>query len=327
MRKVRGYVIVAVGVLVALIARPNARQLKRLSKQPGAANNKSIDSPAKLPASRWKTALKRTKQALKDKQLSMLAAAMAYYATLTFFPALIAAATIYASFTSPQNLLSAIESLKGLVPAAIYELLHTQITPIASSSEKAVGIAAVISIITLLWTTSGGLQNLIKATNITYDTRETRGLIKLRALSLLLSFALLTLGALVLVLLLLQGSALTQLGFPGPLAALFPILRWPLLIIVISIALAIIYRYAPDRHEPRWQWVSWGAVMATIIWLLGTAVFFFYAQHFGKFNKTYGTFAGIVILMTWFNLSSLIILIGAQVNKKLEDVAGSKTTG
>lgn len=278
------------------------------------------DSPADLTARGWKAALLRTKQALKDKQLSTQAAALAYYATLTFFPALLGAATVTATFTSPQNLLNLIDKLQGLVPPAIYDLVHQQIAPLASAPKSSIGIAAVVSVAALLWTTSGGLQNLIKSTNIAYDAHENRNFIKLRLLSIVLSVVLLILGAAILVTLLLDGGALRQLGFPGAVAGLFPILRWPLLVVLISLLLSLIYRYAPNRKAPRWSWVSWGATAATIIWLLGTALFFLYAQKFGNFNKTYGIFAGIIILMTWFNLSALIVLVGAQVNRKLEEV-------
>jgi membrane protein len=287
--------------------------------------DEDADSPADLSKTGWKAALKGTKKALKDKQLSTQAAGLAYYATLTFFPAMLGAATVYGTFASPSSLLHAIGKLSNIVPPAIYDLIHQQLSPLASAHKGSLGIAAIVSLVALLWTTSGGLQNLIKATNVAYDVQESRGLIKLRLLSLVLSFALLILGAAILAMLLMQGSALTTLGAPHAVASIFPILRWPVLIVLISITLSVIYRYAPDRKAPRWSWVSWGAVIATIIWLLGTALFFFYAQKFGNFNKSYGIFAGIIVLMTWFNLSSLIILIGAQVNKKLEDVAETDT--
>lgn len=267
----------------------------------------------------WKKALQATGKALKDKELPTSAAALAYYATLTFFPVVIGIATTYAFFASPENLLKMLGELRAFVPDSIADLLQTQLSPIAESEQKALGIAVIISIAALIWTTSGGLQNLIKTTNIAYDVEESRGLIKMRLLSAFMSLVLLLLGALVFALLILHETALKAMGAPALLADIFPWLRWPLLVVIISIGLAFIYRYAPNRQEPQWQWVSWGAVAATIIWLLGTALFFYYVQHVGNFGKTYGTFAGMIVLMTWFNLSSLIILLGAQVNKTLED--------
>lgn len=288
-------------------------------------DNEDGDSPADLSKTGWKVVLLRTKQALKDKQLSSHAAGLAYSATLTFFPAMLGAATVFATFAGTSTLLSLLNGLKGVVPPAIYDLLHQQLGPLATAHHKSLGIAAIISVLALVWTTSGGFQNLVKATNVAYEVHESRGMIKLRLLSIAISVVLLILGGAIFVLLVLQGTALTKLGAPHLIATLFPILRWPVLVVLISIALSLIYRYAPDRKAPQWSWVSWGATAATMIWLVGTILFFFYAQKFGNFNKSYGVFAGIIILMTWFNLSALIVLIGAQVNKKLEEVTSADT--
>lgn len=290
-----------------------------------AGSDNHADSPAEVSRSGWKEALKRTKEALKDKNITTAAAGLAYYATITFFPAVLGLATVYASFAGADALLGVIEGLRQFVPPAIHDLINTQLGPLARAQPASLGIAAAVSIAAVLWTTSGGLQNLIKATNVAYEVDESRGLVKLRLLSVVLSAALLLIGAVITILLIVPGDALTQAGFPEPFATLFPFARWPLLIVMISLALSLVYRYAPDRLQPKWSWVSWGAAAATIIWLAGTAAFFYYTQHFGNFNKSYGTFAGIIIMMVWFNLSALIILVGAQVNKKLEEVTSADT--
>lgn len=308
-------------VLVGLFLKGSLASKKTNEYVDGA----EVDSPADLSKKGWKAALVRTGQALKDKNLSMMAAGLAYYTTLAFFPATLGLATLYASVAGPGRLLSLLKDLELVVPPAIQDLLQTQLSPLANADQSSLGIATLVSFALVLWTMSGGIQNLIKATNIAYEVEETRKFIKLRLLSLALSVAFILFGALILVLLLMQGDALQAIGLPSQISDLFPILRWPLLVVVISVVLSIVYRYAPNRRQPRWSWVSWGATAATIIWLLGTALFFFYVQHFGNFNKSYGTFASIIILMTWFNLSSLIVLVGAQVNKKLEEVTVSQT--
>jgi membrane protein len=307
----RGLVLL-VAVVVGLMHNTHAAKIFTVEK--------AADNPAELPASAWKLTLQRTMKALKDKKLALTASSLAYHATLTFFPAALGAATIYANFAGTDALRQAIDSTKVLLPRAMYELIHAQLLPLTQASHKSLAVASILSIAALIWTTSGGLQNLIEATNIAYSVDESRNVIKLRLLAVLMSIALLAFGAVVLPLLLLQGTALTSLHAPHIVAVIFPILRWPLLIGLISIALSFIYRYAPNRQEPRWQWVSWGAAAATIIWLAGSAVFFIYAQNFANFNKTYGIFAGIIVLMSWFNLSSLIIILGAQVNHELEKV-------
>jgi membrane protein len=293
----------------------------RSKKQPTDADTppqEDADSPVQLSGSGWKRVLKQTKQALKDKDLATTAAGLAYYATLTFFPAVLGLATVTLIFTSPEQVTSLINNLSHYLPAAIAKLLSTQLTPIVSAGSKKASLAVIVSVAALIWTTSGGLQNLIKATNKVYDVKETRNMVKLRLTSAALSIVLLVFGGVIILLLLLQKNALQQLGFPSTLATLFPLLRWPILLALLSVMLATIYRYAPDRKEPHWQWVSWGATAATVIWLIVTVGFFIYVQNFANFNRSYGSLAGIVVLMIWFNYSALIILVGAQVNKRLE---------
>lgn len=327
MKSLKAVFLVVIGLLVAGMGRATTAQTgARPAHDKGIGDDgEPVDSPADVSPSGWKEALRRTKAALKDKNISTASAGLAYYATITFFPAMLGLATVYASFAGPTALADLIRGLEPLMPAAIYDMVQTQLGPLERAKPTSLGIAAAGSIAAVLWTTSGGLQNLVKATNLAYEVEEDRGMVKLRLVSLALTSALLLLAGLILVLLLLQGSALERLGAPHLVATLFPYLRWPLLIVLISVALSLIYRYAPNRQQPKWSWVSWGATAATLIWLAGTALFFLYAQNFGNFNKSYGTFAGIIILMVWFNLSALIILVGAQVNKKLEEVTDAET--
>jgi membrane protein len=280
-----------------------------------------IESPVDLPRQRWKRALKETKTALRDKNVSMMAAGLAYYATLTFFPAVLGAATLYTNIVGGAQLLNLLSQLGKALPPALTTLLQRQLTPLATAGSRSLGIATLISFVLLLWTLSGGIQNLVKATNVAYDVEEDRNFIKLRLVSIILAVAFIIFGGIIVVLLVLQGSALHALGVPTWMANWFPWLRWPLIVVVLSLVLAFIYRYAPNRANPKWAWVSWGAAAATILWLVVTVLFFFYVQRFGNYNKSYGIFASLIILMIWFNITSQLVLVGATVNKKLEDVA------
>jgi membrane protein len=119
---------------------------------------------------------------------------------------------------------------------------------------------------------------------------------------------------------------LAGLGVPGYLVMFLSIVRWLLLIGIIMLALAALYRYGPNRQNPKWQWVSWGAIAATMLWLLATIAFFVYARYFAHFSDSYSLFAGIIVMMTWFNLSALTFLIGAEVNHNLEKQTNGDTT-
>lgn len=317
MKYFRRLLVILVGIFLSGWLR-RGRMLKEVHADHSIHKHEKASNPRDVSKKGWKAALSDSWQAVKEKELSLASAGLAYYATLTFFPAALGIATAYVLIAGSDRLLSSLDSLSLIVPPTIESLLRTQLTPLAAAEQASLGVAAAISLAAVLWTTSGGISNLIKAVNVAYDVDETRGFIKLRLLSILLSIVFIILAAFILVLLLIQADVFQEFGAPTWINVLFPYLRWLLLLVIISAVLTFVYRYAPNRRRPSWPWVSWGAAAATVLWLVVTALFFFYIQNFGNFNDTYGTFASIIILMLWFYLTSFIIVLGAQVNNDLE---------
>lgn len=277
----------------------------------------SADSPRELSKADWKQALKETKGALGDKNLPMLAAGVAFFSTLAFFPMLAALVAISAMIIDPGQLQSAVTAVEAYMPEDIASLINTQLSNLVDKPAANIFVA-IFAILLSVYSASAAIQNLINATNRAYDVEESRGFIKLKLISLGLTLGGIVLTFILIPTLIVTDDFLRSIGLPSIVAEVFPYLRWFIVLAVISIALATFYRYGPDRRDPKWQWVSWGAVAATIIWLAGTALFFFYVQNFGSFSQSYGVFAGIIVLMTWLNLSSFIFLLGAEVNHRLE---------
>ncbi len=284
------------------------------------------NGPFDLPKHSLKDAFKQVKSALGNKNLSMLAAGVAYFSTLAFFPTLAAFVSIMALILTPDQVNSMIQGVESYMPAELATLVNDQLQKLVTKDTTNL-IAAVVAIALALWGASAGVQNLIKATNISYDVDESRNFVVQKLLSIGIVAAGIVLGAIMLGLIITQVGWLVSLGVPGWLASAFPVLRWVLIVTIAGTALAAFYRFGPNRKNPRWQWVSWGAAAAILVWMLGTLLFFFYAQNFGSFANSYGIFAGIVILMTWLNLSAFIVLLGAEVNHRLErQVIGSTTS-
>ena len=204
------------------------------------------------------------------------------------------------------------------------KIIGTQLTQVTSGAGGALGVATVIGILTALWSASSGMKAMITGVNLAYDESESRKFVKLRGLSIVL-----TLGAM-----LLMGVALTLIvGFPAladswPTALRWTVggLRWVLLAALLIGALAVLYRYAPDRDEPKWTWVSWGSGIATLLWILASIGFSIYANSFGNYNKTYGALAGVIILMFWLYLTAVIVLVGAELNTEMELQTAKDTT-
>ena len=284
------------------------------------------DKPTQIPAAGWRQILKRAWQETNDDNIPLLAAGVAFYAFLALFPALIAAVTVYGLVADPTDVQAQIESLTRALPADTASLITGQLRSLAAGSSSALSLGLVASLLGALWSASGGMGNLMKATNLAYDEEETRGFVKLRAVALLL-----TLGA-VLFLVVAAGlvavlpAVLNTVGLGGFTRVVIEVARWLGLVVFVMAALALLYRYAPDRDHPRFAWTSVGAVVATVLWVLGSAGFSLYVSTFGSYAKTYGALAGVAVLLLWLFLTSFVVLLGAEINSEMEHQTAQDTT-
>jgi membrane protein len=295
---------------------------------PGAVDNsrhgRQADAPQQIPPKGWKDIAKRTAKEVKQDQVPLLAAGVAFYTLLALFPAIIAGVSIYGLVADPETVRGQIDRLTEMLSPETATILGQQIRQVTSGAGGALGVATVIGILTALWSASSGMKALITGVNLAYDESESRKFVKLRALSILL-----TLGAMVL----LAVAGATIAGFP-PVADNLPvvlqwvlsILRFVVLAVLLIAGLAVLYRYAPDRDEPKWTWVSWGSGIATLLWILASIGFSIYVNSFGNYNKTYGALAGIIILMFWLYLTAVIVLVGAELNTEMELQTAKDTT-
>ncbi len=284
------------------------------------------ETPTQIPPQGWKQVLLRTKQQVNEDNIPLLAAGVAFYAFLALFPALIAAITVYGLVADPAEVEQQIATLSETLPQEAATLLSDQMRTIASHSSSALGWGLLASVAGALFSASGGVQNLIKAVNIAYDEDETRGFFKLRGLALLL-----TLGAVLFVvvavgLIAVLPVVLESAGLGGAARFGAQVVRWVGLVAFVLLALAIVYRYAPDRDNPKFRWVGLGSVVATVLWVLGSLAFSLYVSNFGSYGKTYGALAGVVVLLLWLWLTSLIVLVGAEINSETELQTNKDTT-
>lgn len=292
----------------------------------GGVPGADADTPAQIPAAGWKQILKRAWAEQKEDNIGLIAAGVAYYAFTALFPALIAAVTLYGLVADPAQVAEQTRSLTDQLPADAASLITTQLTTVAEGSGGALGVGLVVSVLAALFSASGGVGNLIKAINIAYDEEETRKFLKLRGLALLL-----TLGAVLFVvvavgLIAVLPVVLDNIGLGGIGTALALVLRWVGLVAFMMVALAVLYRYAPDRDAPKFSWVGLGAIVATLLWIVGSAAFSFYVSNFGSYGKTYGALAGVVVLLLWFYLTAFIVLLGAEINSESEQQTAKDST-
>jgi membrane protein len=291
-----------------------------------AARGREAERPGEIPTRGWKDILLRVKDEMTADNLSMVAAGVAFYILLAIFPALAALISIWGLFADPATVQQQIDSLGTMLPQQALAILDEQMTRVAGSASNALSVGIIIGILAALWAAAKGMKALIEALNIVYDETESRGFIKLNAIALLLTlglilFIIVTIGAVVVL-----PALLGNLGLGSTMGDLLSLARWPLLAVMMMLTLAILYRFAPSRDTPRWQWVSWGAVGATVLWIIGSILFSWYVSNFGSYNETYGSVGAVIILMMWFWLSAYIVLIGAEVNAEMEHQTARDTT-
>jgi membrane protein len=311
---------------------PHPGDSTRAQDQPGSTPSPrdvpgvDADKPTEIPVAGWKQIVKRALREAKDDNVPLLAAGVAFFLFLALFPGLIAGITLYGLVADPAQVQQQITDLTRALPQESATLISQQLTDVTSGSERALGIGLVVSLLGALFSASGGVQNLMKAVNIAYDEQESRGLLKLRGTALLL-----TLGAILFLVVsvgLVAGVpvVLEQAGLGAVGRAVAQVLRWAGLVAFVLLALAVVYRYAPDRDNPRFSWVGIGSGVATGLWILGSAGFSLYVSNFGKYGETYGALAGVVVLLLWLFLTSYIILLGAEINSETEQQTAKDTT-
>ena len=287
---------------------------------------REASAPQEIPTKGWKDVGWRVVQQVREDAVPLLGAGVAFYLMLALVPALLAAISLYGLVTSPAEVQDQLRNLLAPLPGAARELVEQQLTNVVSKSEGGLGVRLVVSLAGALFSASAGMRGLIAALNTAYDETETRSFLKIRGLALLLTFGFILVVGLALAALVALPAIFDAVGLESVGRAVVTVLRWPALGALVVVALSLIYRYAPDRDEPRWRWTSWGAVVATVLWLVGSVGFSLYASNFGSYDETYGTLAGVIVLLLWLWVTALVVLIGAELNAELEHQTARDTT-
>jgi membrane protein len=278
----------------------------------------SADRPSEIPPRGWLQVAKRGWQESTTDQVPMLAAGVAFFGFLALFPAMVAFTLVWGLLADPATVTQQTAALTASLPAEARTLLVDQLQQLASASDQSLGWGLVVAVLAALWSASGGIGNLMAAINIAYDEERRRSFVKDKLIALAL-----TLGAIVFMVLMVAlvagvPAALQLIGIGEGWRWLAEVLRWLLIAALVMAALAVLYRVAPNRDAPKFRWVSIGAVLATLLWLLASAGFSVYVSLFGNYAKTYGALAGVAVLMLWLWITCYAILLGAEINAEAE---------
>ncbi|HNU70546.1 MAG TPA: YihY/virulence factor BrkB family protein [Thermodesulfobacteriota bacterium] len=306
--------------------RPAHPQERSRGREGADERGRGADRPGEIPRKGWKDILLRVKKEQSEDNISIIAAGVAFYGLLAIFPALAALVSIYGLVTEPAEVQRQLGALSSFLPREALEIMNYQLSRIASQSGGALSIGLIVGILISIWSASKGMKALMTALNVVYDEEEKRGFFKLNSAALVLTFVGILFVIISLLLIAVLPALFGTLGLPDVIQRLLSLGRWPLLAAFVMFGLAALYRYAPSRDKPRWEWISWGAVSATLLWIAASVLFSLYAANFGNYNKTYGSVGAIIILLTWFYLTAYIVLLGGELNAEMEHQTVKDTT-
>jgi len=282
--------------------------------------------PQEIPARGWWDIGWRVVKRLGTDNVTLICGGLAMYALLSVFPGLAAAVSIYGLFATPADVIKHMSVFSGVLPPGVWDIFKTQLQTITSHEQSTLSVAAALGIGIALWSARAAMGALMTAMNIAYGEREKRHFLIQVLVSLLLTIGA-VLGFLVVVLL---GFAipltLNILGTSTWLQVIADALQWALLWLFTIWGLSLVYRYAPAREPARWLWVRWGSTLAATLWLGTSALFAIYVRNIADYGKTYGALAGVIALLMWFYVSSVIVVLGAQINAEMERQTRRDTT-
>ena len=280
----------------------------------------SLDSPTDLPSSSLRAVVSRARAEFRRDHLTDLAAGLTYYATLSAVPALIVLVGIL-GLLGPDTTTQLTNQVQSLAPGSSAELVRTLIGQ-AQANRTGAGIGAIVGILVALWSASGYVAAFMRASNVIYDIGEGRPIWKTVPIRIGLTVLAVVVIVISVVIVVVSGPVARQVGDlvgAGDTAVLvWNIVKWPVLLILVSVLLAVLFWASPNAKQSGIKWVSPGGVIAVLIWVGASALFALYVANFASYDKTYGSMAGVVIFLVWLWLTNIALLLGAEVNAELD---------
>jgi membrane protein len=284
------------------------------------------ERPIDIPSKGLKEVMLRVKDNFTADYLDVVSAGVGFYFFLALFPLFAAMFAIYGLAFDPTEVQQQMDQLTEALPEQAHELISEGLQGLAGQGNQGLGVALIIGIFISLWSANQGTKALFDGINIAYHERITRGFIKNNIISLVITLSGIIIGIICAALVIGWPAVVDNIGLPETIANIISFTRWIILFVVVMLFISMVYKFAPDRDNPKFRWVSWGSVVGTILWIIASLLFSLYVNNFGDFDATYGSVAAVIILMLWFQLTALCILLGAEINSELEHQTSIDTT-
>lgn len=265
-----------------------------------------------------KEILLRVNQRQAADNIYVVAAGVAFFGIFALFPGLASLISFYALVSDPVEVQRQFASVQDIIPEDAYRIILTQIQDIVAASTGRLSMGFAGGLLLAIWGASRGMKALIAALNVAYRVEETRGFIKLNLMAIFLTVCAVLFVIVSLLFIVVVPPVLAFFDFLFEYRGVIFVSRWILLAVFTIFGLTLIYRYAPDTRREKWQWFSVGALIVTILWLLGSYLFSYYVNNFGNYNEVYGSMGAFIILLMWFYITAYLALVGAQLNAEIE---------
>jgi membrane protein len=282
--------------------------------------------PLQIPWRGWYDIVWRTYREMQSDRLLSIAGGVSFFVLLAIFPAITALVSAYGLFFSPSTIVNNLSLLNEVMPDNVLNIVHEQASRIASNNGGALSIGIVVGILVSLWSAMSGVKAMIDALNVIYEQKETRSFIKVNLAALAFTLAGFAAFLLAIASIIVLPLILSPIGLGSLTETLTRVIRWPVLLFVLLIGLAVLYRYGPDRRVARWQWVTVGSIFAAGTWMIVSFLFSWYLTSFANYNATYGSLGAAVGVMIWLWISNTVMLLGAELNAEIEHQTARDST-
>jgi membrane protein len=290
-----------------LMTMPDARALGRLAY-----------TPWQMPWRGWKAVIHRTLRDMISDRISLIAAGCTFYAVLALFPAISMLVSLYGLVFDPNTVEPQLQVLQRLLPPESFHLIADRVHQLVSRKSGVLGVRLAVSVLITLWSSATGTKSMLSALNMAYGENETRSFLRFQAIA----FAM-TLGVMLVAVLSLAGLVALPavIGFFGLSAygqGLIQAASFLVLLVFVMLSLSLLYRFGPSRRVAKWQWITPGSLVATVLWLAVSVLFSFYVGNLASYDVTYGSLGTAIGIMMWFYVTVYVVLLGAELNAELE---------